>query len=110
MQKGVDAVAIGVIAFGIIALIALFVISNNMMPSPLPTVQPPQIESTRALLQNPTVGGGAMGAPGGAPGGFGAGPGSMGGGGMLGGGGFEGSSAGPAPSAPRGRSGMSEDL
>lgn len=109
MQKGVDAVAVGVIAFGVIALIALFVISNNMMPSPLPTVQPAQIESTRALLQNPTVGG-AAGTPAGTPGGFGAGPGSMGGGGMLGGGGFEGSSSGAPPSGLRGRSGMSEDL
>lgn len=68
MQKGVDAVAIGVIVFGVIALIALFFIGNNRMPDPLPAVQMPPIEQVRNQLENPQVGGGGMPAAGGMPG------------------------------------------
>jgi hypothetical protein len=77
MQKGVDAVAIGVIALGVVLLIALFVVSNNMMPEPLPTVQMPDLASVRAKIENPLTalaapaGGGAGASP---LGGFGGGP------------------------------------
>ncbi len=91
MQKGVDAVAIGVIALGVVLLIALFVVSNNMMPEPLPAVQMPDLASVRANIENPLA---AMAAP--AGGGFGAPP--MGG---FGGGGPSGvAPPGAPPSAP----------
>lgn len=79
MQKGVDAIAIGVIALGVVVLIVLFVLSNNMMPEPLPAVNMPDLASVRASIENPmaappagTPAGGGFGAPG--MGGFGGGP------------------------------------
>jgi hypothetical protein len=59
MQKGVDAIAIGVIALGVVLLIVLFVVSNNMMPEPLPPVQMPDLASVRANIENPLGGGGS---------------------------------------------------
>ncbi len=53
MQKGVDAVAIGVIALGVVILIVLFVLSNNMMPDPLPAVQKPDLSATERMIRDP---------------------------------------------------------
>jgi hypothetical protein len=62
---------------GVVLLIVLFVVSNNMMPEPLPPVQMPDLASVRANIENPLAAaaapaGGGMGAP--AMGGFGGGP------------------------------------
>ncbi len=109
MQKSVDAVAIGAIALGVVVLIVLFVLSNNMMPQPLPAVQKPDLNATERTIQDPL---GAAMAP---QQGFQPSPGP---GGPVG---FGASSPGPvggpaAPSGPppgigggRGRGGMPED-
>ncbi len=104
MQKGVDAVAIGVIALGIVVLIVLFFLSNNMMPDPLPAVQKPDLASVRSSIENPLAAAAApqMG-------------GTMGGGPGMGGFGPSTPAAAPPaaapPSAPgRGGSGEEEDL
>lgn len=60
MQKGVDAVAIGVIAFGLIALIVLYILGNNMMPEPLPSVQMPDVAGVRQQLASPQGGASPM--------------------------------------------------
>ncbi len=99
MQKGVDAVAIGVIALGVVVLIVLFLLSNNMMPDPLPAVQKPDLASVRSSIENPLAAAAApqMG-------------GTMGGGPGMGGFGPAAPAAAP-PSAPgRGGSGEEEDL
>ncbi len=98
MQKGVDAVAIGVIALGVVILIVLFVLSNNMMPDPLPAVQKPDLNATERMIRDPLsassapaggqMGGGFGGTTGG-PMGFSGSPAPGGSGGGL-----------PAPSGP----------
>jgi len=78
----------------VVLLIALFVVSNNMMPEPLPPVQMPDLASVRANIENPLT---ALAAP--AGGGAGAPPlGGFGGGGP---GGVAPPSA-PPPAAPEG--------
>ncbi|CUU34699.1 MAG: hypothetical protein N2045_05015 [Fimbriimonadales bacterium] len=77
MQKGVDAVAIGVIALGLVVLIVLFVLSNNMMPQPLPAPTMPDLNATEQKIENPLQAAAAPAAGGpqmGMPGGFGGGP------------------------------------
>ncbi len=80
MQKGVDAVAIGVIALGLVVLIVLFVISNNMMPDPIPAPTMPDLNATEQKIENPlqAAAAPAVGGPGGPqlgmPSGFGGGP------------------------------------
>lgn len=80
MQKGVDAIAIGVIALGVVVLIVLFMVSNNMMPQPIPAPTMPDLNATRQKIDDPlgsamaNLGAGGMqpgGMPGGIPGGFG---------------------------------------
>ncbi|CUU33697.1 MAG: hypothetical protein KatS3mg021_2644 [Fimbriimonadales bacterium] len=77
MQKGVDAVAIGVIALGLVVLIVLFVLSNNMMPQPLPAPTMPDLNATEQKIENPLQAAAAPATGGpqmGMPGGFGGGP------------------------------------
>lgn len=72
MQKGVDAVAIGVIVLGLVVLIVLFVVSNNMMPDPIPAPAMPDLNATAQKIENPIQAGLAnMGAGGAQPGTFG---------------------------------------
>ncbi len=85
MQKSVDAVAIGAIAVGVLMLIVLFILSNNMMPQPLPAVQKPDLNATEQLIKDPLSAASApqqgfQPSPGpGGPVGFGATPGPAGG-------------------------------
>jgi hypothetical protein len=78
MQKGVDPIGIGVIALGVVMLIVLVVISNNMMPQPLPAPQIPDLNGLARKIEDPlsAAAGTATGMGGapmmGAPGGFGA--------------------------------------
>jgi len=79
MQKGVDPIGIGVIALGVVMLIVLVVISNNMMPQPLPAPQMPDLNGLAQKIEDPlSAAGTATGMGGapmmGAPGGFGAAP------------------------------------
>jgi hypothetical protein len=80
MQKGVDPIGIGVIALGVVMLIVLVVISNNMMPQPLPAPQMPDLNGLARKIEDPlsAAAGTATGMGGapmmGAPGGFGAPP------------------------------------
>ena len=80
MQKGVDPIGIGVIALGVVMLIVLVVISNNMMPQPLPAPQIPDLNGLARKIEDPlsAAAGTATGMGGapmmGAPGGFGAPP------------------------------------
>jgi hypothetical protein len=80
MQKGVDPIGIGVIALGVVMLIVLVVLSNNMMPQPLPAPQMPDLNGLAQKIEDPlsAAAGAAAGAGGapmmGAPGGFGAPP------------------------------------
>ena len=80
MQKGVDPIGIGVIALGVVMLIVLVVISNNMMPQPLPAPQMPDLNGLAQKIEDPlsAAAGTATGMGGapmmGAPGGFGAPP------------------------------------
>jgi hypothetical protein len=79
MQKGVDPIGIGVIALGVVMLIVLVVISNNMMPQPLPAPQIPDLNGLARKIEDPlSAAGTATGMGGapmmGAPGGFGAPP------------------------------------
>lgn len=87
MNKGVDPIGIGVIALGVVMLIILVVISNNMMPQPLPAPQMPDLNGLARKIEDPLSA--AMGAAGG-----------MGGAPMMGGptGGF----GAPPPTAPMG--------
>ena len=73
MQKGVDPIGIGVIALGVVMLIVLVVISNNMMPQPLPAPQMPDLNGLAQKIEDPlSAAAGAATGLGGAPGGFGA--------------------------------------
>lgn len=74
MQKGVDPIGIGVIALGVVMLIVLVVISNNMMPQPLPAPQMPDLDGLARKIEDPlAAAGGTGGTPMmGAPSGFGA--------------------------------------
>ena len=80
MQKGVDPIGIGVIALGVVMLIVLVVLSNNMMPQPLPAPQMPDLNGLAQKIEDPlsAAAGTATGMGGapmmGAPGGFGAPP------------------------------------
>ncbi len=80
MNKGVDPIGIGVIALGVVMLIILVVVSNNMMPQPLPAPQTPDLNGLARKIEDPlsaAVGaaGGMGSAPMGGPmGGFGASP------------------------------------
>ncbi|MER3403508.1 MAG: hypothetical protein C4336_07230 [Armatimonadota bacterium] len=72
MQKGVDAVAIGVIVLGLVVLIVLLVVSNNMMPDPIPAPTMPDLNATAQKIENPIQSGLAnMGAGGAQPSTFG---------------------------------------
>lgn len=92
MKQGVDPIGIGVIALGVVMLIILVVVSNNMMPQPLPAPQMPDLNGLARKIEDPlsaAVGAsGGMGAPmmGGpaAPGGFAAPAPPSGGGGRRG--------------------------
>ncbi|MFN3690884.1 MAG: hypothetical protein ACK4UU_08180, partial [Fimbriimonadales bacterium] len=77
MKQGVDPIGIGVIALGVVMLIILVVISNNMMPQPLPAPSMPDLNGLARKIEDPlsaavgAAGGGMGGAPMmGAPGGF----------------------------------------
>jgi hypothetical protein len=80
MQKGVDPIGIGVIALGVVMLIVLVVISNNMMPQPLPAPQMPDLNGLARKIEDPlSAAAGTATGMGGAPmmgasGGFGAPP------------------------------------
>lgn len=88
MKQGVDPIGIGVIALGVVMLIVLVIVSNNMMPQPLPAPQMPDLNGLARKIEDPlsaAVGAGAgMGAP------------------MMGGPGAPGGFAPPAPTAPMG--------
>jgi len=88
MKQGVDPIGIGVIALGVVMLIILVVISNNMMPQPLPAPQTPDLNGLARKIEDPlsaAVGAaGGMGAP------------------MMGGPAAPGGFAPPAPTAPMG--------
>ncbi|MDW8106499.1 MAG: hypothetical protein RMK45_03360 [Armatimonadota bacterium] len=90
MRKGVDPIGIGVIALGVVLLIVLVVLSNNMMPQPLPAPQVPDLSGLERKIEDPLS---AATAP--ATGGFGAMPGMSGFGGPPMGG-----PAAAAPAAP----------
>ncbi|GIV09901.1 MAG: hypothetical protein KatS3mg019_1992 [Fimbriimonadales bacterium] len=78
MKQGVDPIGIGVIALGVVMLIILVVVSNNMMPQPLPAPQTPDLNGLARKIDDPLSAalGAAGGMGGGAPmmGGFGAPP------------------------------------
>lgn len=95
MRKGVDPIGIGVIALGVVLLIVLVVLSNNMMPQPLPAPQMPDLSGLERKIQDPLS---AAAAP--ATGGFGAPPAMSGFGGPPMGG-----PAAAAPAAPPGGTG-----
>jgi hypothetical protein len=88
MKQGVDPIGIGVIALGVVMLIILVVVSNNMMPDPLPAPQTPDLNGLARKIEDPlsaAVGAaGGMGAP------------------MMGGPAAPGGFAPPAPTAPMG--------
>jgi hypothetical protein len=99
MQKGIDPIGIGVIALGVVMLIVLVVVSNNMMPEPLPAPQTPDLNGLARKIEDPlSAAVGASGGMGAAPEGFvPSSPASMGA---------------PPPAAPRGggrRGEVSED-
>lgn len=101
MKQGVDPIGIGVIALGVVMLIILVVVSNNMMPQPLPAPQTPDLNGLARKIDDPlSAAVGAAGMGGGAP--------TMGGFGGPPPGGFGGPAA-PAPPAGGGRRGEMPD-
>lgn len=103
MNKGVDPIGIGVIALGVVMLIILVVISNNMMPQPLPAPQTPDLNGLARKIDDPLSAAVAAPSMGGASpmGGFG---------GPMAPGAFGGPSAPPPPPRGGGRRGeMPED-
>jgi hypothetical protein len=74
MQKGVDPIGIGVIALGVVMLVVLVVISNNMMPQPLPAPQTPDLNGLARKIEDPLSAAVNPAGMGGMPGGFGGAP------------------------------------
>jgi hypothetical protein len=106
MQKGVDPIGIGVIALGVVMLVVLVVISNNMMPQPLPAPQTPDLNGLARKIEDPLSAAVNPAGMGGMPGGFGGAPmpGSPGGFGASGA--PMGGPAAPPPAAGGGGSGF----